>query len=99
MTRKARPVIGARLSGLVAGVDALAQPAATTLAVGQLRPGTFQPRLHFSEQSLADLTASIQEQGCCSRCWCARWAAATKLWRGNAAGGRRSRPAWARCRC
>ncbi|WP_221090955.1 ParB/RepB/Spo0J family partition protein [Deinococcus aquaedulcis] len=63
MTRKARPVIGARLSGLVAGVDALAQPAATTLAVGQLRPGTFQPRLHFSEQSLADLTASIQEQG------------------------------------
>ncbi|PTA68491.1 ParB/RepB/Spo0J family partition protein [Deinococcus arcticus] len=63
MTRKTRPVIGARLSGLVAGVDALAQPAATTLAVGQLRPGTFQPRLHFSEQSLAELTASIQEQG------------------------------------
>ncbi|MVN86396.1 ParB/RepB/Spo0J family partition protein [Deinococcus sp. HMF7620] len=61
--KKARPVIGSRLSGLVPGIDTLAQPATTTLPTDQLTPGAFQPRLHFSTESLAELSASIREQG------------------------------------
>ena len=38
MTRRTRPMIGSRLSGLVAGVDALAEPAATTLPLDALKP-------------------------------------------------------------
>ncbi|WP_034388862.1 ParB/RepB/Spo0J family partition protein [Deinococcus sp. YIM 77859] len=63
MTRKVRPVIGARLSGLVEGVEALGQPAATTLPVQDLQPGTFQPRVHFDQQALQELAHSIREQG------------------------------------
>lgn len=63
MTRKSRPTIGSRLTGLVAGVDALAQPATTTLNVDELVPGQFQPRTYFDDQALAELARSIQEQG------------------------------------
>lgn len=63
MTRKARPVIGARLSGLVAGVDTLAQPATTTLSTALLDPGEFQPRYYFNPDALEDLTRSVREQG------------------------------------
>lgn len=63
MTRKARPAIGARLSGLVEGVEALGQPASTTLPVGDLQPGTFQPRAHFAPEALEELARSIREQG------------------------------------
>ncbi|EYB69181.1 parB-like partition protein [Deinococcus phoenicis] len=63
MTRKARPAIGARLTGLVEGVEALGQPAATTLPVQSLRPGAFQPRVHFAPEALEELARSIREQG------------------------------------
>lgn len=63
MTRKARPAIGARLSGLVEGVEQLGQPAATTLPVQALQPGTFQPRVHFAPGGLEELARSIREQG------------------------------------
>lgn len=63
MTRRSRPVIGSRLSGLVAGVDALAEPAATTLPTAALTPGVFQPRTSFAEDRLEELARSIQEQG------------------------------------
>ncbi|GAA5439023.1 ParB/RepB/Spo0J family partition protein [Deinococcus caeni] len=63
MTRKARPVIGARLSGLVAGVDTLAQPATTSLSTTLLDPGEFQPRYYFNPDALDDLTRSVREQG------------------------------------
>lgn len=63
MTRKTRPVIGSRLSGLVEGVDALTQPASTTLPLSQLRPGQFQPRTHFAPDALEELSRSVREQG------------------------------------
>lgn len=63
MTRRTRPPIGARLSGLVAGVETLSQPATTTVPVASLGPGTFQPRVHFDDEALADLARSIREQG------------------------------------
>ncbi|WP_019586261.1 ParB/RepB/Spo0J family partition protein [Deinococcus apachensis] len=63
MSRKARPAIGARLTGLVEGVEALGQPAATTLPVADLRPGAFQPRVHFSPEGLEELARSVREQG------------------------------------
>ena len=63
MTRRSRPAIGSRLSGLVASVEALAEPAATTLPVDVLAPGVFQPRTSFADDRLAELSRSIQEQG------------------------------------
>ncbi|GAA5512827.1 nucleoid occlusion protein [Deinococcus carri] len=63
MSRKARPAIGARLTGLVEGVEALGQPAATTLPVQSLQPGVFQPRSHFAPEALSELARSIREQG------------------------------------
>lgn len=63
MTRPKRPAIGSRLSGLVAGVDALAQPATTSLGVEQLQPGQFQPRTHFAQDALDELARSLKEQG------------------------------------
>ncbi|MDB5046702.1 MAG: parB-like partition protein [Deinococcus sp.] len=58
-----RPVVGSRLSGLVSGVEALSQPASTTLPVAALQAGTFQPRVHFAPEALEDLARSIREQG------------------------------------
>lgn len=63
MTRRGRPAIGSRLNGLVAGVEALAEPAATLLPVEALRPGVFQPRRSFDEDRLEELSRSIQAQG------------------------------------
>ncbi|GGR64637.1 putative plasmid-partitioning protein ParB [Deinococcus seoulensis] len=63
MTRKTRPVIGSRLSGLVAGVDTLGQPATTSLSTALLDPGEFQPRYYFNPDALEDLTRSVREQG------------------------------------
>ncbi|MFB9994637.1 ParB/RepB/Spo0J family partition protein [Deinococcus oregonensis] len=58
-----RPVVGSRLSGLVSGVEALSQPASTTLSISALQAGTFQPRVHFAPEALEDLARSIREQG------------------------------------
>lgn len=63
MTRKTRPIIGSRLSGLVEGVDSLTQPASTTLPLSQLRPGQFQPRTYFAPDALEELSRSVREQG------------------------------------
>ncbi|SMB80614.1 ParB/RepB/Spo0J family partition protein [Deinococcus hopiensis] len=63
MTRKARPAIGARLSGLVEGVGTLGQPATMTLLLSDLQPGAFQPRVHFGTEALEELAHSIREQG------------------------------------
>ncbi|CAM3743758.1 ParB/RepB/Spo0J family partition protein [Deinococcus frigens] len=63
MTRRARPVIGARLSGLVEGMDSLSQPAATTLPLARLQPGQFQPRSFFDPASLDELARSVKAQG------------------------------------
>ena len=63
MTRKTRPLIGSRLSGLVQGVDSLTQPAGTSLPLDRLQPGQFQPRSHFAPEALAELARSVQEQG------------------------------------
>lgn len=63
MTRKARPVIGSRLSGLVEGVESLTQPASTTLPLTKLQPGQFQPRSFFDQDTLDELARSVREQG------------------------------------
>jgi len=63
VTRRARPAIGARLTGLVEGVEALGQPAAATLPVEALQPGAFQPRTHFAPEALEELARSVREQG------------------------------------
>ena len=63
----------AKLKGLGRGLDALlatedesASPGSgdlRTLAIGQLRPGRYQPRTRMDEQSIAELADSIREQG------------------------------------
>lgn len=63
MTRRGRPTIGARLTGLVEGVETLGQPAATTLPVETLQAGAFQPRVHFAPEALEELARSVREQG------------------------------------
>lgn len=44
-------------------METLGQPATTTLPVDSLRPGVFQPRVHFSPEALEELARSIREQG------------------------------------
>lgn len=63
----------ARLSGLGKGLGALIPadvaggtadgPRLEDVAVGDVRPNPHQPRVHFDEESLAELAASIQEIG------------------------------------
>nr|WP_246580973.1 ParB/RepB/Spo0J family partition protein [Deinococcus aestuarii] len=48
---------------MVEGVEALGQPASTTLPVDSLRPGAFQPRVYFAPEALEELARSIREQG------------------------------------
>jgi ParB family chromosome partitioning protein len=47
----------------VAGTDAFADAAPTEAAVEDLQPGRHQPRRQLSEDNLAELAASIREQG------------------------------------
>ncbi len=56
-------MVGSRLSGLVAGIDTLAQPATTSLSTALLDPGEFQPRYYFNPDALDDLARSVREQG------------------------------------
>ncbi|MDJ0771616.1 MAG: ParB/RepB/Spo0J family partition protein [Ilumatobacter sp.] len=63
----------ARRSGLGKGLSSLIPPGETTpgdaqavlrdLPVGDITPNPNQPRVHFDEESLAELTASIQQIG------------------------------------
>src|SRR5207237_986413 len=57
--------------GLGRGLDALlgaaetdtSRDVLTTLAVGRIRPGRYQPRTKMDQQALAELAASIRSQG------------------------------------
>ena len=64
----------ARLSGLGKGLGALIpadatavvmgdQPRLEDLPIGSIVPNPHQPRMHFDEESLAELAASIREIG------------------------------------
>jgi ParB family chromosome partitioning protein len=64
-----RAVLGRGLSALIPGGAADAPPQAgaqsgpQTLPIEQLRPSDKQPRTEFDDQAIADLAASIQENG------------------------------------
>src|SRR6185295_12246105 len=61
--------VNARKRGLGRGLDALIEKseapeeAVRTLPVASLRPNRFQPRAHFDEAAIEDLTESIRVQG------------------------------------
>jgi len=54
--------LGRGLDALL-GADSAPQDALTTLAVGQIRPGRYQPRTRMDRTALAELSASIKSQG------------------------------------
>lgn len=62
MTRK-RPAPRTGIEGLLNGASALAEAPTATLPVTDLRPAAFQPRRHFDEASLTELTDSIRKNG------------------------------------
>lgn len=51
------------MDGGNAAVTAAAKTGLRTLAVGQLKPGKFQPRRQFDEDAIADLVESVREKG------------------------------------
>jgi ParB family transcriptional regulator, chromosome partitioning protein len=54
--------LGRGLDALL-GADEAPKDALTTLAVGQIRPGRYQPRTRMDRAALAELSASIKSQG------------------------------------
>ena len=54
--------LGRGLDALL-GADSAPKDALTTLAVGQIRPGRYQPRSRMDRAALAELSASIKVQG------------------------------------
>lgn len=54
--------LGRGLDALL-GADSAPTDALTTLAVGQIRPGRYQPRTRMDRDALAELSASIKAQG------------------------------------
>jgi len=54
--------LGRGLDALL-GADKAPKDAQTTLAVGQIRPGRYQPRTRMDRTALAELSASIKSQG------------------------------------
>jgi ParB family transcriptional regulator, chromosome partitioning protein len=50
-------------SGATAAASTEGPRAARLIAVGKIRPGTFQPRRSFDPDALAELTASVRTQG------------------------------------
>lgn len=54
--------LGRGLDALL-GADSPPKDALTTLAVGQIRPGRYQPRTRMDHTALAELSASIKSQG------------------------------------
>lgn len=54
--------LGRGLDALL-GADSAPTDALTTLAVGQIRPGRYQPRTRMDRNALAELSASIKAQG------------------------------------
>lgn len=60
-----RPALGRGLSALLPGAapPPLRQSPLLEVEIGQVTPNRFQPRRQFSEESLAELAASIKEHG------------------------------------
>ncbi|HYT31334.1 MAG TPA: ParB N-terminal domain-containing protein, partial [Thermoanaerobaculia bacterium] len=62
MTRK--QALGRGLSALLPGKDDVPRgTSAREVEIERLLPSRFQPRRHFGEERLAELAASIREQG------------------------------------
>ncbi len=57
-----RPALGRGLGALI-GQNDLAETLIREIPVAQIRPNPYQPRQQFSEESLAELAASIRELG------------------------------------
>lgn len=55
--------LGKGLDALIPQLEMDHDDEVTSVDIGDLRPNPYQPRKHFSEDSLAELTASIQEHG------------------------------------
>jgi ParB family transcriptional regulator, chromosome partitioning protein len=58
-----RKALGRGLNALLGGEASSAQDALTTLPVGRIRPGRYQPRTKMDQEALAELAASIKVQG------------------------------------
>lgn len=55
--------LGRGLGALIPGAGERDEPGVTDIAIDQIRPGSRQPRAVFEDGPLAELAASIQEQG------------------------------------
>ena len=55
--------LGRGLDALLGADTAAPRDALTTLPVGRIRPGKYQPRTRMDQQALAELAASIRSQG------------------------------------
>lgn len=55
--------LGRGLGALIPGIGERAESGITDIAIDQIRPGSRQPRAVFQDAPLAELAASIQEQG------------------------------------
>ncbi|MGD9951070.1 MAG: ParB/RepB/Spo0J family partition protein [Burkholderiales bacterium] len=58
-----RKALGRGLDALLGGEPSATQDTLTTLPVGRIRPGRYQPRTRMDQEALAELAASIQAQG------------------------------------
>jgi len=58
-----RKALGRGLDALLGGEPSATQDSLTTLPVGRIRPGRYQPRTKMDQEALAELAASIQAQG------------------------------------
>ena len=58
--------LGRGLDALL-GADSAPSDALTTLPVGQIRPGRYQPRTRMDRTALAELSSSIKSQGLMQR--------------------------------
>ena len=55
--------LGRGLDALLGGSGEAPRDALTTLPVGRIRPGKYQPRTKMDQQALAELAGSIRSQG------------------------------------
>ncbi|HET8679903.1 MAG TPA: ParB/RepB/Spo0J family partition protein, partial [bacterium] len=55
--------LGRGLGALIPGVNERSDSGVTDIPIDQVRPGSRQPRAVFDDAPLAELSASIQEQG------------------------------------
>ena len=58
-----RKALGRGLDALLGGEVSSTHDALTTLPVGRIRPGRYQPRTKMDQEALAELAASIKAQG------------------------------------